>query len=222
MPAMFETEGNKAVPPPIYPITDRGLTGLSHCDQVRMLVAGGATLVQLREKNLSPRAFYDDALEAIAFAHANGVKIIINDRVDIALATGADGVHLGQTDLAPDDARSLLGEGAVLGYSTHSVAQALEALHFGADYLAIGPVFATGTKENPDPVLGVEGVSAVRDAIGSATLVAIGGISEHSVRDVLLAGADSVAVVSAVLKFEGGITEGYRYFSELARSVKQS
>ena len=219
---MSDSPTNSSALPRIYPITDRAIAGLSHCEQVRMLAAGGATLVQLREKHLGPRAFFEEALEAVTFAHANNVRIIINDRVDIALAVGADGVHLGQTDLAPSHARKLLGNGAVIGYSTHSVDQAKSALSEGADYLAIGPVFSTGTKDDPDPVVGPEGVSAVRAAIGEVPLVAIGGISEDSVADVLLAGADSVAMVSAILGFSGGIAGGYRHFSELVSSVKQS
>lgn len=205
--------------PRIYPITDRRLTGLSHGEQVRRLAAGGASLVQLREKFLSPRDFYEEALEAVRFAHANGVRIIINDRVDIALAIKADGVHLGQTDLAPRYARKILGADALIGYSTHSVAQAIEALSEGADYLAIGPVFPTGTKDNPDEVVGTDGVTAVREAIGSMPLVAIGGISEETVDEVFAAGADSAAIVSAILSFSEGMDAGYRHFSGRAAGV---
>lgn len=216
---MAESASKRIDLPRIYAITDRRLTGLSHCEQVRDLAAGGASLVQLREKHLSPRDFYEEALEAVEFAHANGVRIIINDRVDIALATKADGVHLGQTDLAPRHARMILGVDAMIGYSTHSVAQAIEALSEGVDYIAIGPVFPTGTKENPDEVVGTDGVKAVRMAIGPIPLVAIGGISAESVGSVLRAGADSAAIVSAILSFSDGIDAGYRHFSELAAGV---
>lgn len=205
--------------PGIYPITDRRLTGLSHLEQVRRLAAGGAPLVQLREKLMSPRAFYDEAVEAVAFAHANGVKVIINDRIDIALAVRADGVHLGQTDVPPGHARRILGSGAVIGFSTHSVAQAVGALGEGADYLAIGPVFTTGTKENPDPEVGTEGVRRVREAVGPVPLVAIGGIGEETVSEVIASGADSAALISAVLLPPGEIESNYRRLSEIVRSV---
>ena len=129
-----------------------------------------------------------------------GVKVIVNDRVDIALCAGADGVHLGQDDMPPHAARTLLGEKAVLGFSTHSVGQAVEAVrHLPIDYIAIGPIFATTTKENPDPVVGLEGLRQVRSAIGDFPLVAIGGITRRNATEVFAAGANSVAVISDLL-----------------------
>jgi thiamine-phosphate pyrophosphorylase len=156
----------KFILPKIYPISDTRISGLSHIEQVRRLIAGGATLIQLREKNAPAGEFYDAAVGSIALAREHGVKIVINDRVDIAVASGADGVHLGQDDLPPDQARRLLGEGAVIGFSTHSVEQAREAIGLPVDYVAIGPIFSTTTKENPDPVVGLEGLIVVREAIG--------------------------------------------------------
>src|ERR687890_43038 len=186
--------------PKLYPITDRRLSGLSHAEQAARLIEGGATFIQLREKYLSPREFYREAEEALKVARARGAKLIINDRADIALALGADGVHLGQEDMPPEAARSLLGEGAVIGFSTHSVEQAIAAARLPVDYIAVGPVFATGSKENPDPVLGLEGLRRVREAVGvSAKLVAIGGITRENAPSVLGAGTDSVAVISALL-----------------------
>src|ERR1700750_1762555 len=113
--------------PKLYPITDRRLSGLSHAEQAARLIEGGAALIQLREKHLSPREFYVEAEAALKIARARGVKLIINDRADIALALGADGVHLGQDDMPPEAARALLGEGAVIGFSTHSAEQAIAA-----------------------------------------------------------------------------------------------
>lgn len=185
--------------PKLYPITDARLSGLSHAEQVRRLCAGGATLVQLREKHLSPREFYREAEEALRVAHSWGARVIINDRVDIALALAADGVHLGQDDLPPAGARELLGERAIIGYSTHTLEQARAAAHLPVDYLAIGPVFETKSKENPDPVVGLDGLGRVRQEIGEIPLVAIGGIGRENVREVLAAGADSVAVISLLL-----------------------
>lgn len=185
--------------PKLYPITDRRLSGLSHAEQVARLCEGGARLVQLREKHLSPREFYIEAEEALKVARARGMKLIVNDRADIALALGADGVHLGQDDMPPEAARALLGEGAFIGCSTHSVEQAVAAARLPVDYVAIGPVFATSSKENPDPSVGLEGVARVRAAVGRLPLVAIGGITPENARPVLDAGADSVAVIGALL-----------------------
>jgi thiamine-phosphate pyrophosphorylase len=185
--------------PKLYPITDARLSGLSHAEQVRRLSAGGATFVQLREKHLAPREFYREAEEALRVARSLGVRLIINDRVDIALALKADGVHLGQDDLPPDAARKLLGEDAIIGFSTHSIEQASVAARLPLDYLAIGPIFETSSKENPDPVVGLDGLRRVREITGEIPLVAIGGIRPENIREVLKAGADAVAVISLLL-----------------------
>src|SRR6266487_35504 len=111
----------------LYAITDRQVSGLSHAEQVARLSDGGATLVQLREKSLSPREFFEEAERALHEARRRGVCLIINDRVDIALALKADGVHLGQDDLPPEQARKVLGNGAIIGFSTHNLQQALQA-----------------------------------------------------------------------------------------------
>jgi thiamine-phosphate pyrophosphorylase len=208
--------------PKIYPITDTRITNLSHAQQVIKLIKGGATLIQLREKYASPRMFYEDAKEAIKIARAQNVKILINDRVDLALALKADGVHLGQTDLPPEHARRILGEQAIIGFSTHSISQVVEALNFSADYLAIGPVFATKTKENPDQEVGVEGVKRVRQRIGEFPLVAIGGINSENFLEVLKAGADSAAVISDLLSEPGRIIEKTSEFVELSQNITKN
>ena len=185
--------------PKLYPVTDARLSGLSHAEQVRRLSLGGATFLQLREKHLSPREFYREATEALSVARSAGVRLIINDRVDIALALLADGVHLGQDDLPPAAARELLGERAIIGFSTHTVEQARAAARLPVDYLAIGPIFPTLSKENPDAVVGLEGFRRVREITGEIPLVAIGGIRLENIEEVLKAGADSVAVISLLL-----------------------
>ncbi|HYJ45229.1 MAG TPA: thiamine phosphate synthase [Pyrinomonadaceae bacterium] len=185
--------------PKLYPITDARLSGLSHAEQVRRLTAGGATLVQLREKQKDAREFYREAEEALGIARSNGVRLIINDRVDLAAALGADGVHLGQDDLSPTAAREILGDRAVIGFSTHNLEQAREAARLPVDYIAIGPIFETSSKENPDPVVGLDGLRLVRQAVGPIPLVAIGGIGRENIPEVLAAGADSVAVISLLL-----------------------
>lgn len=185
--------------PKLYPITDARLTGLTHAEQVRRLSLGGATFLQLREKHLTPRRFYQEAEAACRAARSAGVRLLINDRVDIALALGADGVHLGQDDLPPSAAREILGDEAIIGFSTHTLEQATAAARLPIDYLAIGPIFPTLSKENPDPVVGLEGLRRVRDATGGIPLVAIGGIRPENIREVLLAGADCVAVINLLL-----------------------
>jgi thiamine-phosphate pyrophosphorylase len=201
--------------PPLYPITDRRLSRLSHAAQVERLAAGGATLIQLRDKWATPREFYNEALDAVRVARRFGVRVIVNDRVDIALAVGADGVHLGQDDLPADKARALVGEGRIIGFSTHSLKQALEASDAPVDYIAIGPVFGTTTKDDPDPAVGLEAIAEIKRR-ASKPLVAIGGITLDRARSVIDAGADSLAVISD-LYAAGDITGRVRAFLEVIR-----
>lgn len=179
----------------LYPLTDRRLSGISHAEQVLQLSEGGATLVQLREKFLSPLEFYAEAEAAMRVARARGVKIMINDRVDIALALQADGVHLGQEDLPPEAARRILGPGAIIGFSTHDPEQARLAAQMPVDYVALGPIFATSTKQASNPSVGLDGLRIVRQVLGTIPLVAIGGITLANSQEVLDAGADAIAVV---------------------------
>jgi thiamine-phosphate pyrophosphorylase len=182
----------------LYPITDGVLSELSHSEQVSRLSEGGATLIQLRAKTLSSLDFFSEAAEALRVARERRVKIIINDRVDIALALKADGVHLGQDDLPPGAARELLGPEVVLGFSTHNLKQALLAVHLPIDYIAIGPIFSTATKQRPEPSVGLDRLREVRQALGSFPVVAIGGITSENSQDVLDAGADAVAIISDI------------------------
>jgi thiamine-phosphate pyrophosphorylase len=179
----------------LYPLTDRRLSGLSHAEQVSQLSEGGATLVQLREKFLSPLDFYSEAEAALRVARTRGIKIIINDRVDIALALNADGVHLGQEDMPPQAARRVLGPDAIIGFSTHNLEQARLAAEMPVDYVAIGPVFATSTKQASDAPVGLEGLRLARHAVGRRPLVAIGGITLENSLDVLSAGANAISLV---------------------------
>lgn len=184
--------------PKIYPITDVGLSGISHAEQVRRLVRGGARLIQLREKDRGTARWIDDARDALAAARDGGAKLIINDRVDVAMVIGADGVHLGQDDLPPAEARKLLGPDKIIGYSTHSLEQALAAIELPVDYIGVGPIFSTTTKAAPDPVVGTELLSTIRNTAAGAKIVAIGGIGADSLLSVLSAGADSAAMVGAI------------------------
>jgi len=185
--------------PRIYPITDTHISGLTHAEQVERLIAGGARLIQLRDKTATPREFFADADRALEIARRHDVKIIINDRADIALALRADGVHLGQEDLPPAEARRMLGVGAIIGYSTHSIEQVREAVSLPIDYLAIGPIFPTSSKLRAGPVIGLDSLREIRLIIGDLPLVAIGGVNRATLESVFDAGADSVAIIGDIL-----------------------
>jgi thiamine-phosphate pyrophosphorylase len=201
--------------PRIYPITDRKVSGLSHTEQVERLINGGATLIQLREKDLHGRDFFEDAKRCVEIARAAGVKILINDRVDLVMALGADGVHLGQYDLPPTEARRLLGENAIIGVSTHNTLQEKDASNLPIDYIAIGPVFATSTKSNPDPIVGIEGIKDVRNIAADKTIVAIGGINESNLAEIFAAGADSAAMIGELVGDGSKIAEKIRILKDI-------
>jgi thiamine-phosphate pyrophosphorylase len=201
--------------PKIYPITDREMSGLSHLEQVRQLVEGGAGLIQLRDKTADAGEFYRDVVETIGFARPIGVRIIINDRVDIAHAAGAYGVHIGQNDLPAEQARKLLGEGAMIGLSTHTLEQAIAAINLPVDYIAVGPIFETSTKGAADKAVGLAGLRSVREAVGPFPLVAIGGIDRTNASSVLEAGADSVAVISDLVSDAEDIASRMRAFDDI-------
>ena len=185
----------------LYLVTDRGLSlGRATVNIVRAAVAGGVTCVQLREKHCSTRAFIEEAraLKTLLDALETKIPLIINDRLDVALAIGADGVHLGQTDMPIADARRLVGATMIIGISAESVADAIRAEAAGADYIGISPVFTTPTKQDTALPLGLEGVRQIRAAV-RLPLVAIGGIQQENAHAVIRAGADGVAVVSAIV-----------------------
>jgi len=200
----------------VYPITDTHLSGLSHAEQVARLIEGGASLIQLRDKHAAPREFYREAAAALQVARAHNARLIINDRVDLALALKADGVHLGQTDLPVETARSLLGKDAIIGFSTHNPEQAKLATTMPVDYIAFGPVFPTSTKQNPDPVAGLLALTEVRAITRSFPLVAIGGITFANALEALNAGADSLAVIGALLADPIEIAENTKKMLALA------
>ena len=204
--------------PRIYPITDTRLSGLSHAEQVTRLIAGGATLIQLRDKHAAPREFYHQAADALKIARDRGVRLIVNDRVDIALALGADGVHLGQTDMPVEAARALLGQTAIIGISTHNLAQAQLATRLHVEYIAFGPIFGTLTKAGPDATIGLNTLNEVRSIVGALPLVAIGGIDFNTARETLEAGADVLAIISALVAKPTHIQENIRRMLLLARN----
>lgn len=165
------------------------------------LSAAGVTLLQYRNKSGNAREVLHGARE-LKRTVGNSVKLIMNDRADLALIAGFDGVHVGQDDLSPEGARRVIGESLWLGVSTHNPEQVQEADNTSADYIAVGPVFATASKAHPDPVIGLEGVRRAR-ALTQKPLVAIGGITRANCQSVIEAGADSVAVISDLVREPG-------------------
>jgi len=185
--------------PRLYPVVDAAF--FSATDELiafaAELVAGGCTLLQYRNKNGNARQMLEQARELkrrLASRRA-AVRVLMNDRADLCLAAGFDGVHVGQEDLSPESVRAIIGPERWLGVSTHNPEQVAAADLTSADYLAIGPVFSTSSKENPDPVVGLEGVRRARE-LTRKPLVAIGGITRANAASVIAAGADSVAVIS--------------------------
>jgi thiamine-phosphate pyrophosphorylase len=193
--------------PQFYAILDESLFPDTDalCLAASDLVSGGVTLLQYRNKTANARQMLAQARElrercSRARAPApHGARLIMNDRADLCVAAGYAGVHLGQDDLSPEGARKVIGESLWLGVSTHNPKQVTEADRTSVDYIAIGPVFTTASKANPDPVIGLEGVRQAR-ALTRKPLVAIGGITRANCRSVIEAGADSVAVISDLLR----------------------
>jgi thiamine-phosphate pyrophosphorylase len=202
--------------PKIYPITDRQLSGLSHAEQVARLIEGGATFIQLREKHLPPIDFLREAEAASKVAGNHRVTLIINDRVDIAMAISARGVHLGQDDMPVKAAQRLIQDDTLIGLSTHTQQQMETAVRLPIDYVAFGPVFTTGTKPDHDPTVGLEQLRGIRNLAVDLPLVAIGGINAANVQAVLEAGADSVAVIASVVGERSKIEQNMRRMLELA------
>ncbi len=168
------------------------------CASATEMAAGGVTLLQYRNKSGNARQMLEQARELKRLL-GDAVKLIMNDRADLCLAAGFDGVHLGQDDLSPEGARKVIGKNLWLGVSTHNPEQLARADHSTADYLAIGPVFSTRSKADPDPVIGLDGVRQAR-ALTRKPLVAIGGITRENCRLVIEAGADAVAVISDLIR----------------------
>ena len=181
----------------LHLVTDSALCGARGIlAVVEAAVRGGVTCVQLREKSLDTRAFVERARALKAWLLPLGVPLLINDRVDVALACGADGVHVGQNDMTPEDVRRLM-PGALIGLSVESLAQLAAAERAPVDYYGISPVFATRSKHDAAPALGLDGLRAIR-AGTRRPLVAIGGIDASNAAQVMAAGADGLAVVSAL------------------------
>jgi thiamine-phosphate pyrophosphorylase len=186
----------------LYALIDPERTGVRSPDDIARLIAPSATLVQLRDKLGSTRAMIEAARTLRSVLAPAGVPLVINDRVDVALAAVADGVHIGWDDMAAADARRVLGAGAIIGLSVKNIDQANAAPLDQLDYVAIGGVFVTQSKDNPDPPVGLDGfrsiLGAVRKRAPYMPVVAIAGIDHDNAADVIGAGADGVAVISAL------------------------
>ena len=189
----------RALPGPLYLVTDRKQTGgRPLVDVVEAALRGGARLVQLREKDLSGLALTQLGDEVRAATRRHGALLLVNDRVDVALAVEADGAHLAGTSMRPEDVRPLLGPDRWIGASVHSLAQAKAAEAGGADFVAFGPVFETPSKAPYGPPVGLDALRAAKRAL-SIPILAIGGIMAENLAQVARAGADGFAVISAIL-----------------------
>jgi thiamine-phosphate pyrophosphorylase len=185
--------------PALYAILDPTLIKDPLVEFAAQLSEAGVELMQLRDKRASARKIYAESRALAERFAGSGVRLILNDRPDIAAMIGAGGVHVGQEDLPVEAARAICGSGCWVGVSTHNLAQLREANQTSADYIAVGPIFPTATKENPDPVVGLDFLRFAREETRKP-LVAIGGITIQSAADVFRAGADSVAVVRDLLE----------------------
>jgi thiamine-phosphate pyrophosphorylase len=205
--------------PFVYPILDvAALSGRDAGSVARSLVAAGARILQVRGKELTDGAFCEIAAAVVAVTREMGALVIVNDRPDIALLAGADGVHVGQDDMPVADVRSLMPRPLIVGLSTHGPAQLAGAPFEALDYVAIGPVSSTTSKEKPDPVVGLDGVRMARAAT-ALPLVAIGGITRDNAAAVASAGADGIAVISAIMNGDDP-GDAYRSLADALQSLR--
>jgi thiamine-phosphate pyrophosphorylase len=189
---------NRLVLPRLYVILDAALLTIPETECAQNLVDAGVRLIQYRNKQASARELFERSKQLASLLIPRGVTFMVNDRADVACAAGASGVHVGQEDLGAEAARSVIGPENLLGVSTHNLKQFEQAAGTSADYIAVGPVFSTSTKANPDPVVGIEFIRKCR-SLTSRPIVAIGGITLERAAKVIQAGADSVAVISDIL-----------------------
>ena len=189
----------RLVLPRLYVILDSALLTIPVQDCAQEFANAGVRLLQYRNKEASARKLLSTTRELAALLGPHGVSFIVNDRPDVAVLAGASGVHVGQDDLEPEQARGLVGKDKLVGVSTHNIEQFHAAAATSADYIAVGPIFATFSKANPDPVVGTELIRRVR-GLTAKPIVAIGGITAENAASVIDAGADCVAVISDVLR----------------------
>lgn len=189
---------NRLVLPRLYVILDAALLTVPDTDCAQSLADAGVRLLQYRNKSASSRELFDSAKKLSAQLQPQGISFVVNDRADVAALVEASGIHVGQQDLSVENARRVVGASKWVGVSTHNLDQFERAAATSADYIAVGPVFSTSTKTNPDPVIGIDFIRMVR-TLTDKSIVAIGGITLDRASDVIRAGADSVAVISDIL-----------------------
>jgi thiamine-phosphate pyrophosphorylase len=188
----------RLVLPRLYVILDAGLLTVPETECAQKLAAAGVRLLQYRNKRASARELFESSTKLVSLLAPLKVSVVVNDRADVAALAGADGVHVGQEDLEAEKARQVVGPEKLVGVSTHNLEQFLCAVASSADYIAVGPIFATGTKSNPDPVVGTEFIRKIRP-LTDKPIVAIGGITLELAPGIIESGADSVAVISDIL-----------------------
>jgi thiamine-phosphate pyrophosphorylase len=214
--------------PPLYAIIDSALLEISELSFAQLMAQSGVALLQYRNKRATSRTLFEVSRTLSAHFSTSGkasgsnpVRFIVNDRADIALLAAAGGVHVGQSDLPVEDARAIVGSGQWVGVSTHTLDQVREADRTSADYIAFGPVFATATKENPDPVVGLDLLSQARQ-LTRKPLIAIGGITLDRARETYRAGADSLAVIRDLITADNPRARARAFIAEAERSCNQS
>jgi len=199
----------------LYFITDRKLSKKTEIDDVKAAIKAGVKIIQYREKELPTKEIYTKAKELREITKKNNVLLIINDRVDIALAVDADGIHLGLDDMPYDIARKLLGN-KIIGLTVHNFEEAIEAENLGADYVGISPIFATTTKLDAGKPAGLELIKKIKNKI-NIPFVAIGGINFENLDSVLKAGAKSVAAISSIVTKDDVEAESKRFIEKIKR-----
>ncbi len=204
--------------PPFYPILDTQTAARRGVDLVYaagQILEGGAQILQFRHKGFFSRELFATLERIAGLCRQAAIPFVVNDRADLARLLGA-ALHLGQEDLLPSTVRQIVGDGTAIGFSTHNEAQLREAAHEPSDYLALGPIFGTASKENPDPTVGIEGLRGLR-ALSPRPMVAIGGITRENARAVLDAGADSAAVIGDLFAEDGKLRARVEEWVSLTR-----
>ena len=204
----------------LYIITDQRIShGKSHLEVAEAVLEGGATVLQFRDKEIGDSEAIEVCQKIHKLTRGKGIPFIVNDRVEVAKAVDADGVHLGQEDMSFSSARKILGKEKIIGISVETIEQALKAVEGGADYLGIGPIYPTATKPDAGKALGIARLKEIRESV-NIPIVAIGGINENNLEEVLKAGADGVAVISAVVSAPD-ITEACRKLKNKIEYIKK-
>lgn len=204
----------RLVLPRLYVILDAALIPSNETEYASSLAEAGVRLLQYRNKSASARQLFESSQRLASVLRPHGVTFVVNDRPDVAALCGADGVHVGQDDLEVESARRVVGSEKLVGVSTHNLEQFQQALATSADYIAVGPVFATASKANPEPVVGTNFLRRVR-SLTDKPIVAIGGITLERAAEVVEAGADAVAVISGILTARDPVERARQYIQAL-------